>query len=138
HCLAAVDAWKNMGLSVEANVVLLGRTDAPGAAGDQEAERMLSCFLAAGATWADRSTNPDEAEALFQARRLAYPALERLGPLLTEDVCVPVSLVPDMLARIEEIGETHDITIANVAHAGDGNLHPLLLTAAGDREGQLR
>src|SRR5690606_2106315 len=48
------------------------------------------------------------------------------------------SLVPDMLARIEEIGEAHDITIANVAHAGDGNLHPLLLTAAGDSEGQRR
>ena len=46
---------------------------------------------------------PDEADALFAARRLAYPALERLGPVLTEDVCVPIAAVPAMLGRIEVI-----------------------------------
>ena len=51
---------------------------------------MLACFEGRGATWAARSTDPDEADALFAARRLAYPALERLGPVLTEDVCVPI------------------------------------------------
>src|SRR4051812_42173752 len=51
HCLAAVDEWKNMGLSVDANVVLLGRSDTPGAAGDAEAAAMLACFEEAGATW---------------------------------------------------------------------------------------
>ena len=44
------------------------------------------------------SSDDAEAEALFAARRLAYPALERLGPVLTEDVCVPRSAVPAMLA----------------------------------------
>jgi glycolate oxidase len=82
--------------------------------------------------WTEKSTDETEAEALFAARRLAYPALERLGPVLTEDVCVPRSAVPDMLARIEEIGERHGVRIATIAHAGDGNLHPLLLTPAGD------
>ncbi|MQA01698.1 MAG: FAD-binding protein [Streptosporangiales bacterium] len=138
HCLAAVDAWKNMGLSVDANVVLLGRTDAPGVAGDAEAEGMLECFRGAGASWADRSTTPEEAEALFQARRLAYPALERLGPLLTEDVCVPRDLVPEMLSRIEQAAARYDTQIANVAHAGDGNLHPLLITPTGDEEAKAR
>jgi glycolate oxidase len=132
HCLAAVDQWKNMGLSVEADVVLLGRTDAPGAAGEAEADRMLECFEGAGATWAARSSDQQEAEALFAARRLAYPALERLGPVLTEDVCVPRSAVPTMLGRIEAAGERHDVLIANVAHAGDGNLHPLLIVPADD------
>ncbi|MBB3052958.1 glycolate oxidase [Prauserella isguenensis] len=132
HCLAAVDAWKNMGLSVEADVVLLGRTDAPGAAGEQEADRMLACFEEGGATWAARSTDQEEADALFSARRLAYPALERLGPLLTEDVCVPKAAVPEMLARIEAAAQRHDTHIANIAHAGDGNLHPLLSTPPGD------
>jgi glycolate dehydrogenase FAD-linked subunit len=132
HCLAAVDRWKNMGLSVEADVVLLGRTDAPGAAGEAEADRMLECFERAGATWAARSTDEQEAEALFAARRLAYPALERLGPVLTEDVCVPRSAVPAMLGRIEAAGERHGVLIANVAHAGDGNLHPLLIVPQDD------
>ena len=132
HCLAAVDAWKNMGLSVDAEVVLLGRTDAPGAAGEAEAARMLACFEGAGASWAAASTDEQESEALFAARRLAYPALERLGPVLTEDVCVPKAAVPEMLARIEATAARTDVLIANIAHAGDGNLHPLLITPPGD------
>ena len=96
---------------------------------------MLACFEAAGATWSARSDDPDEADALFAARRLAYPALERLGPVLTEDVCVPIVQVPAMLPRIEEIASAHDVLIANIAHAGDGNLHPLLITPPGDERG---
>ncbi|PKA32988.1 FAD-binding oxidoreductase [Streptomyces sp. SM8] len=138
HCLAAVDAWKNMGLSADANVVLLGRIDTPGAEGDAEAERMRECFEKAGAGWAVVSTDQQEADALFQARRLAYPALERLGPLLTEDVCVPRMALPEMLRRIEEISQRHDIHVANVAHAGDGNLHPLIITKAGDEAAKAR
>ena len=132
HCLAAVDKWKNMGLSVEADVVLLGRIDDPGMTGDERADQMLACFESAGATWAARSSDEEEAEALFAARLLAYPALERLGPVLTEDVCVPIAAVPEMLARIEHIASRHDILIASIAHIGDGNLHPLLIADPGD------
>ncbi|WP_028935383.1 FAD-binding oxidoreductase [Pseudonocardia spinosispora] len=138
HCLAAVDAWKNMGLSVDADVVLLGRSDAPGPAGEYEATTMLTCFEQAGATWAAQSENQREADALFEARRLAYPALERLGPVLTEDVCVPKAAVPEMLARIERAAQANDTHIANIAHAGDGNLHPLLITPIGDEAARTR
>jgi glycolate oxidase len=132
HCLRAVDEWRHMGLSAGGNVLLLGRCDTPGPAGEEEADAILRCFESAGATWSTRSTDPEEAEALFAARRLAYPAVERLGPVLTEDVCVPRMLVPEMLARIERIAVEHDIHIANVAHAGDGNLHPLMITSPDD------
>jgi glycolate oxidase len=132
HCLEAVDRWKKMGLAVEADVVLLARCDVPGVVGDEEAEAIRACFEQAGATWAARSTDQVEADALFEARRLAYPALERLGPVLTEDVCVPKAAVPEMLARIQAIGRKHETLIANIAHAGDGNLHPLLVTPRGD------
>jgi glycolate oxidase len=132
HCLAAVDSWKNIGLSVDANVILLGRVDDPAPAGDEQAAKMVECFLAAGATWAAHSTDDAEADAMFAARRLAYPALERLGPVVTEDVCVPKGQVPEMLARIEAAAQRHGIIIANVAHAGDGNLHPLLVAQTGD------
>ncbi|GAA4666988.1 MULTISPECIES: FAD-binding oxidoreductase [Amycolatopsis] len=138
RCLEAVDAWKNMGLSTEANVVLLGRVDTPGQAGEDEARTVLRCFEEAGATWAALSSDEQEAEALFDARRLAYPALERLGPVLTEDVCVPKALVPEMLARIEKTAAAHDTLIANIAHAGDGNLHPLLITPIGDEDAKRR
>ncbi len=138
HCLAAVDAWKNMGLSVEAEVILLGRIDDPGSTGDAQAAAMVECFTASGATFAAASADDAEAEAMFAARRLAYPALERLGPVVTEDVCVPKAQVPEMLARIEAAANRHGIKIANVAHAGDGNLHPLLVAQAGDQDERRR
>ncbi|OON72200.1 FAD-binding oxidoreductase [Streptomyces tsukubensis] len=138
HCLAAVDAWRNMGLSADADVVLLGRVDTPGAEGDAEAALIRDCFERAGATWAAQSTDQQEADALFDARRLAYPALERLGPVLTEDVCVPRAAVPEMLARIEKSAARHDVLIANIAHAGDGNLHPLIITQPGDDAARAR
>lgn len=137
-CLEAVDAWKNMGLSVDANVVLLGRVDTAGEVGTIEAEKMLACFEECGATWSAVSTDQEEADALFAARRLAYPAMERLGPVLTEDVCVPKRHVAEMLSRIERIGVERDIVIANIAHAGDGNLHPLLITPRDDDDARSR
>ncbi len=138
QCLLAVDAWKNMGLSVDANAVLLGQIDTAGAEGDREAQTMVECFDAAGATWSAVATDQEEADALFQARRLAYPALERLGPVLTEDVCVPKRHVADMLERIEQIAAEYDTVIANIAHAGDGNLHPLLITPHDDEPARIR
>jgi glycolate oxidase len=123
---------------VDAEVVLLGRSDAAGDAGAAETAAMLACFEQAGATWAAQSSDPQEAEALFAARRLAYPAVERLGDVLTEDVCVPTAAVPEMLARIQNAAARHDTRIANVAHAGDGNLHPVLITAPGDAAARTR
>ena len=52
--------------------------------------------------------------------------------MLTEDVCVPRSAVPAMLAQIETIAARHGVQIATIAHAGDGNLHPLIVTPPGD------
>jgi glycolate oxidase len=138
HCLKAVNVWKNLGLEADSEAILLARLDAPGAAGDAEADDVLACFEEAGATWSARSEDADEADALFAARRLAYPAVERLGPVLTEDICVPVTKVPEMLQRIQQIGEQHHVLIANIAHAGDGNLHPLLITDPGDEPARIR
>ena len=136
-CLDAVEDWKHLGLEADAAALLLARVDSPGDLGDTEARALAECFEAAGALWAEQSTDEAEAEALFEARRLAYPALERLGPVLTEDVCVPRSKVPHMLAQVEAIGRRHGVRIATIAHAGDGNLHPLLLTPAGDEGARL-
>jgi glycolate oxidase len=131
-CLQAVEDWKHLGLEADAAALLLARVDTPGDAGVAEARALVECFEAAGALWAAQSTDDAEAEALFDARRLAYPALERLGPVLTEDVCVPRSKVPVMLAEVEAIAARFGVTIATIAHAGDGNLHPLILTPVGD------
>jgi glycolate oxidase len=131
-CLNAVEEWKHLGLEADAAALLLARVDTPAESGQAEADALAAAMTDAGARWATQSTDDTEAEALFDARRLAYPALERLGPVLTEDVCVPRSAVPAMLALIETIGARHGVTIATIAHAGDGNLHPLLVTPPGD------
>ncbi|WP_328535525.1 FAD-binding oxidoreductase [Streptomyces sp. NBC_00344] len=131
-CMEAVEEWKHLGIEPGAAALLLARIDTPGDAGDTDARAVAEAFTDAGALWAEQSTDAVEAEALFEVRRLAYPALERLGPVLTEDICVPRSEVSSMLARIEEIGVRHGVRIATIAHAGDGNLHPLLITPPGD------
>jgi glycolate oxidase len=136
-CLTAVEEWKHLGLEADAAALLLARVDTPGDSGREDADALAAAMTGAGARWAAQSTDDAEAEALFDARRLAYPALERLGPVLTEDVCVPRSAVPVMLARIEAIAARHGVTIASIAHAGDGNLHPLLVTPPGDDAARL-
>jgi glycolate oxidase len=131
-CLQAVEDWKHLGLEPDAAALLLAKVDTPGPSGAEEATALAAAFRDAGALWAEQSSDAVEAEALFAARRLAYPALERLGPVLTEDICVPRSAVPATLADIEEIGRRHGVQLATIAHAGDGNLHPLLVTPPGD------
>jgi glycolate oxidase len=131
-CLTAVEEWKHLGIAADAAALLLARVDTPGDSGRDEADALAAAMTDAGAQWVAQSTDAAEAEALFDARRLAYPALERLGPVLTEDVCVPRSAVPEMLGRIEATAARHGVTVATIAHAGDGNLHPLLITPPGD------
>jgi glycolate oxidase len=138
-CLRAVNAWKHTGLPEDAAALLLAQTDLPEPAALAEAEAILAAFERAGARDAVLSTDAVEAEALFDARRMAYPALEQRGEaMLTEDVCLPRGQLAAMLARIEEIAARHDTLIATVAHAGDGNLHPLMLTPHGDPAAQAR
>ncbi|WP_181784819.1 FAD-binding oxidoreductase, partial [Pseudonocardia pini] len=132
-CLRAVNDWKNMGLPEDAAALLIAQTDLPEPAATAEAEGILAAFAAHGARDAMISTDPVEADALFAARRLAYPAFERLGNhQITEDVCLPRRHLAEMLTRVEEIAARHDTLVGTVAHAGDGNLHPLIMVPPGD------
>jgi glycolate dehydrogenase FAD-linked subunit len=88
---------------------------------------MLEICQREGAATAHVSASEAESRQLLELRRLSYPALERLGVTLTEDVCVPRSALPDMVGRIERAAQRHGVLIATVAHAGDGNLHPLFV-----------
>jgi glycolate oxidase len=137
-CLRSVAEWQGWDLPSGAKALLLAKVDEPGLAGDVLADRIASLFAEAGGFAVERATDPEEIDRLFLARRLAYPSLERLSPVLTEDVVVPRSAVPAMLQRIEQIAADHDVTIANIAHAGDGNLHPLILTPPGDDAAKAR
>jgi len=137
-CLRAVDEWQGLGLPQDVDTLLLAKIDQPGASGDELADRVAALFAEAGGTDVERASDQAEIDRLFLARRLAYPALERLGPVLTEDICVPRSAVPEMLMRIAASALAHDVVIANIAHAGDGNLHPLIVAPVGDEAAKAR
>ena len=140
HCLRAVNEWKHAGLPEDAAALLLAQTDLPEPAAGIEADAIHAEFVAAGAREALVSTDEVEAEALFEARRLAGPALlyQSDDAALTEDVCLPRGRLAEMLARVEAISQRNDVLIANIAHAGDGNLHPVMVTAPGDEAAKVR
>ncbi|GGM44097.1 FAD-binding oxidoreductase [Promicromonospora citrea] len=137
-CVRAVADWQGWTLPDGAAALLLAKVDEPGAAGEELADRVAAHLADAGSLRVERAVTPEDADRLFLARRLAYPALERLGPVLTEDVCVPRGAVAEMLGRIERIAREADVVIANIAHAGDGNLHPLIIAPEGDDAAKAR
>ena len=124
NTLKAIDDWKNIGLEsgVQAMLIAQSEGDVPG-----DAAEMARLCEANGAGFVAVSSTPEEAEELIGVRRLAYNAKERLGACLVEDVCVPRSALPEMISTIEEVAARHEVLICTVAHAGDGNLHPVFI-----------
>jgi glycolate oxidase len=137
-CLRAVADWQGWDLPQDVDTLLMAKVDEVGESGRALAARVAELFADSGGVNVELADDQVEVDRLFLARRLAYPALERLGPVLTEDVCVPREAVPEMLSRIQAAAAEHDVVIANIAHAGDGNLHPLIVTAVGDDAARAR
>jgi glycolate oxidase len=80
------------------------------------------------ATRIDVSETMEESDRLWRARKSAGPALATLKPSsLHEDATIPTSRIPEMLTRIEQIAQKHNVLIPTFGHAGDGNLHPIIL-----------
>ncbi|MEV2268191.1 FAD-binding oxidoreductase [Nonomuraea africana] len=123
--LKAIDDWRNIGLEDSTQAMLIGQSDASD--GQAMAEMMRELCEANGASFVAVSSTPEETEDLIGIRRMAYQAKERLGACLVEDVCVPRSALPDMISAIEAAAARHDVMICTVAHAGDGNLHPVFI-----------
>jgi glycolate oxidase len=130
--IRAVEDWKRLGLDTSAAALLIAQTDLPGAAGDDAARAIEAIFTDHGATEVFRSETAEEAELLLGARRFAFPALERLGKVYLEDVAVPRGRLADMLAAVVEIAEDTGADVGTFGHAGDGNLHPVIVTPYGD------
>ena len=108
-------------VEVRAQSFLLVQTDGEGAAAEAVAALAVIRSLGGDATL---TTDTVEANRLIALRRSFHPAMESRGTVLIEDVCVPRSALPAMFHAIDEIAQKHGVTIATVAHAGDGNLHP--------------
>jgi glycolate oxidase len=123
----AVEDKLRMGLDRSAAAMLVAASDERGHAGSEDAEVMAATFTEYGATEVFSTDDPDESEAFIAARRFAIPAVEEKGPLLLEDVGVPVPVLADLVSGIASIAAKHDLMIAVIAHAGDGNTHPLIV-----------
>ena len=137
-CLRAVDEWRHWGCPTTPPRCCWRRSTSLASRVRAAAASVARLMSDAGALVVEQAASPEEVERLFLARRLAYPALERLGPVLTEDVCVPRRAVPEMLRRIRDTAAQHDVVIATIAHAGDGNLHPLIIAPEGDEAAKAR
>ncbi|AHH15974.1 putative glycolate oxidase subunit GlcD [Nocardia nova SH22a] len=123
----AVEDEMRMGLDRTAAAMLVARSDAPGEFRTREAETIAAACAGAGATEVFRTEDPEEGEAFCAARRFAIPAVERKGPLLLEDVGVPLPRLGDLVGGIAAIADRHRVLISVIAHAGDGNTHPLIV-----------
>ncbi len=123
----AVEDYKPMGLDRSTGALLIAQSDAPGTARTEEVALIRSACETAGASEVFVTDDPDEGEMFVEARRIAFPAIEARGSLLLEDVGAPVPLLPDLLAAIGAIAERYDVQIPTVAHAGDGNTHPIIV-----------
>lgn len=128
----AVEDMLAMGLDRTAGALLLARSDAPGDAASAELEVIQAACEASGATEVFATADPDEGEMFAVARRAAFVAMERVGTLLLEDVGVPIPELPALVHGVRAIGAARDTHIVLVAHAGDGNTHPIIAYPPGD------
>ncbi|MEV0669480.1 FAD-linked oxidase C-terminal domain-containing protein [Mycobacterium sp. NPDC050441] len=127
----AVEDYRRMGLDRSAQALLLVQSDAPGAAAEEIAHIAEACEKS-GATEVYATDDPEEGAALTAARRLVGLALMQLGTFFLEDVTVPIPDLPTLVAGIKRIAEDCDVLICVVAHAGDGNTHPVVVFDADD------
>ena len=123
------------GYPVDAGAALVIEFDGTEAGLDAEADAAEACCYAAGAREVRRATEASQRAKLWNGRKKAFGAMGRIAPdLLVQDATVPRTRLPEVLASIAEIGERYRLRVANVFHAGDGNLHPNILFDRNDAD----
>lgn len=122
--LRIVERFFPMDLDTEAACLVLMQSSPK----DQPVERLVDLCVEHGATFVHHASDPHEGEMMLEVRRKVWPAAERLGKsLLPEDVAVRRERLPELLAGIVAIADRHGLFIPVIGHAGDGNMHPLLV-----------
>ncbi|MBW2494846.1 MAG: FAD-binding protein [Deltaproteobacteria bacterium] len=113
------------GLPADAGAVLLVELDGAAVALPSQVERVEQISAREGATQVEVAADESERERFWRARKGAFGAMGRLAPdLYVHDAVVPRSKLPEVLDEICAIGDRYELTLSNVFHAGDGNLHP--------------
>lgn len=130
----AVEDTLRMDLDRGAAAMLVAGSDERGRSGSEDAEIMAKVFAENAAKEVFSTDDPDEGEAFVAARRFCIPAVEAKGSLLLEDVGVPLPALGELVVGIERIAVERDLMISVIAHAGDGNTHPLIVYDPGDAD----
>ncbi|MGD9620275.1 MAG: FAD-binding oxidoreductase [Mycolicibacterium sp.] len=128
----AVEDKLKMGLDRDAAAMMVAASDERGQAGVEDVEYMARAFAEYGAKEVFSTDDPEEGDAFVAARRFAIPAVEAKGALLLEDVGVPLPVLADLVSGVAELAEQHELMISVIAHAGDGNTHPLIVYDPGN------
>lgn len=124
----AVENFVAAGYPTDAAAVLLAEVEGLEHGVDIDAARIEEIGRANGATEIRRAQSDHERDLLWKGRKTAFGAIAQLAPdYYLHDTVVPRSALADVLEQVYEIAERHDVMVMNVFHAGDGNLHPLLL-----------
>lgn len=126
--LRAVEEAFHLGLPLDAGAVLIIEIDGLEAGFDELGRRIEEVCQGVGVRSFATARDEAERQSLWMARKRAFGAIGRLAPnYCTQDGVVPRSRLPEILARIQVIADRHGLTIPNVFHAGDGNIHPIIL-----------
>lgn len=125
--LNAIEDSANLGLDRNAQGSLLIEIDGVKEACEKEMNKVIEKVRQNGAIHIQEARSDIERENLWTARRSAYGVFAKLAPdIVTEDVTVPVSQVPLMIRQIIEITDKYGLKVGVLAHAGDGNMHPMI------------
>ncbi len=138
HIIDAVEGALHLGLDPRAGAMLMIESDAGGEVAERELDTAADACRAAGAMKLDRATDPEEADAMREARRQAHWSLQQLGQARTEDVSVPRSRLAELITAIAGISARHGMEIGVFGHAGDGNFHPCYITGHDDPRAEER
>jgi glycolate oxidase len=126
--LVAVEEAFHFGFPLDAQAILLIEVDGLEAGLDAQRDRIVEICRSSGAREVRQARDARERQLLWKCRKQAFGAVGRLSPsYCTQDGVVPRTKLPHILRRITEIGRQHGIRTVNVFHAGDGNIHPILL-----------
>ena len=124
----ASEEFCNSGYPLEAEALLIVELDGPQREVDHLIEQVGEIATACGSTSLRISENEDERVAFWAGRKAAFPAIGRISPdYMCMDGTIPRNRLPEVLKRMSELSAHHGLRVANVFHAGDGNLHPLIL-----------
>jgi glycolate oxidase len=134
----AVEAAVHAGYPLDADGILLVEVDGVREGLDEQRDRIEAICRAQGATTIRVAKSALERERLWAGRKGAFAAMGRLAPdYYVQDGVIPRTQLPAILRLVREVGERHHVRVANVFHAGDGNLHPLILFDGSQGEGVL-